>query len=1674
MLVLLYAVVFLAEACGTGPECVHGSCVYGDGAYFCQCKRGWAGAACDAPRAGFRKITSGGKASTERAVNYACLVNGTECTESKKCTYYAGAYSCDPCPADFVSYEDECLPTGCFNTGDYSDNVATKPPCNGRGRCLLKDPGLAGLSADDYACDCYPIYRGGLCQTCSDANAIVVTPVENNPSECRPRTCQDVDGVVCSNKGTCILDVGLGRGSYHYRCKCNDGYTRVGYECIKTECVAIIDWSPVICGGFGTCVEQGEGAPKCTCDKNAVQVGRFCTYPACTTDPPKEICGGVGACIRNGAGYKCDCQGLATGDLCDTCISGESVLVSNKCIPVGCLSSDGRDLCTSRGSCVRSGGEYHCRCPDMLIAINGECTSLACLDEELGLVCSGHGACEVSNPTIITCICETGYTYIPPGRCILNDLIDDSSRACSDHGHVVIDSVDSRTMKCRCSSIYTGNRCEICNTATAQLVGNECIARKCIVSNLNARADNPDICGTNGLYTTFGNPTNPFITCTPKNPNSGTVSAYNGTFFAPSGCVHVSKIDKARRFYCGFLEGLTESLPSTDLPKCTKPSENSDASETCTECPPNFHIVHLGENSKTCMHNNCHNTESSSHMWYDYCGGIGDCIKKDGQTYACDCGPSATWNENLKTCVTSACKLDKRLAGPEAPEYCAASSDSGLRCTVGRDATWQCECTGNYSNYNKTCILAYKNASPATQLARGLCGGPGAGYLNDYGSCVCNSGFLKIGDMCYSYDCLPVGVTAADATKLSPNPHVCSGKGVCAYNQLTGRYGCECNDGLEAFGGYCTRPECAGKVMHNGELKYVECKVYDGSVGSCAQDTNEGAYACKCGIGYKVAYGICVHRGCMPDTVYCGGDALASCVKGDDSRYSCVCSEGYELSEERNEHGNKATCVPSKCMYKASASGAATECNGLGMCSGNEVSLLKNKECKCIDGANEYILRDANGELKKTCILDKCISSMDGEVPVICGGSGRCGPEGCICDLGTELVGNSCVGLNCFINTKDADGQVTKSICGGDKIGVCTKIAAYGDRRDYACKCKDPKPDGYEELDGFCLPKACIFEITTLNNQQAKTMCGGKQLGTCVLNATDTVEPYCECIDRHDIVKLTNGKCMVRACLSDALPGGPEGYVECSGHGNCTGDQNAGYSCKCDENYQTVADDRRYYICIPTACIVSVKDPDTICNGKGTCQFKADPGQCECRSGYNGTKCEQCASGYKEHTDKQCYPSSCPAENCGIDENANAGTCQFGGGSFDCVCVNSSFVVDSTTKKCRKSKCVWTDPYDNVEKTCYGMGTCNDNGEDTGKCSCNSGTTLIGSSVCVYRECMPNGNTDDPTKICRGHGECIASTTVNVGVCRCDSQYRTDRKTGQCFVKECFGAHESILSEVCDGGGTCSEDTKKCNCNVDGFQSLDGQNGCVHSNCVSSDNKLCSGFGACEKTGSTYGCLCASYYTLVDKDCIPTNCLNKTTVCNGGGSCTGTGASASCSCNQGWAPLNSLCYPSACVSDGALYGGNGDCQLSDGGSCTCRSGYETVSGKLCISSQCVQRGTDGTETICGGNGRCVSENGVAPSCVCNEGFSLTSKFVCGVPASNKSSAGTTAAIVVVLLLVLAAVAGFLIWWFVIRPKRTGVLRERAPRNSFSSGKLRLLKKQTASNLSPYADAPLLS
>lgn len=137
---LLFALNFLANLladCGPGSDCVHGVCGTTDGSFVCLCKRGWTGTACDVVAPNFKLISSGSDPKIEKAVNFACLVNGTECDtkRTETCLYHNGAYSCqNKCPDGFVIYDGECISKRCYSSSSVSsDTPQSNPRVMGRG-----------------------------------------------------------------------------------------------------------------------------------------------------------------------------------------------------------------------------------------------------------------------------------------------------------------------------------------------------------------------------------------------------------------------------------------------------------------------------------------------------------------------------------------------------------------------------------------------------------------------------------------------------------------------------------------------------------------------------------------------------------------------------------------------------------------------------------------------------------------------------------------------------------------------------------------------------------------------------------------------------------------------------------------------------------------------------------------------------------------------------------------------------------------------------------------------------------------------------------------------------------------------------------------------------------------------------------------------------------------------------------------------------------------------------------------------------------------------------------------------------------------------------------------------------------------------------------------------------
>lgn len=1320
-----------------------------DGFLFCQCQRGWSGSACDAAKPGFRILRTGANSSggdLEIAVSHHCLVNGKECNDSMKCSHYDGAYRCEQCPEGFVSFEGVCTSKNCYEQGSllHSSNV----PCNGRGRCVLKDVGKAHIAtSDDYLCSCYSLYSGKFCAACNEAAAVDLSTKDE--LKCVPRSCIDESGQICSGKGECVPDVGSTGRDYNFRCACNKDYTHVGQSCVPTNCVAYHSGIPIICGGFGKCV-MTNGLYRCECDADMVSVNGECAPAGCTDSKAMTVCGGVGICKRNGRSYSCDCGDVAAGSLCEKCILGASQVVENRCVPLACVSSDG-SICKNGGPCVKYEGTYHCRCPDSFIERHGECVLRDCIDEYFGAICSGYGACSNSLTSQSACICEQGYTYIYPGRCVPSKLITNGA-VCSDNGVLKVAIVGGvSSFICSCSHIYTGENCSECNTKgsnpTAEMIGSQCIAKSCITQSPTP-ANTGDMSGVcqNAKYTVFGDSTAPYITCV--SDTSTRVIAYNNTYLADEECTHVSQINKTRVFYCGLHDGLSDGIESSGAPKCSDKSGGSG--KVCT-CQDNFHTVTFtsgpNKGKTTCIHKDCHDS-SSGREQDNYCGGIGDCIKEaSASNYHCDCGSEARWDTASKRCVADSCMLKETLAGPSiVPNtYCVTNDVATNRsesCLLRESGDWSCQCSGLLTTYVSTCVLSTAYADESAHRSIGFCGGPGAGALDaTTNTCTCSKNFVKIGGFCYSVNCLPSDHIPGEY-RLS---HVCSGIGSCIYTETTNSYSCKCPDETESYGGYCTHTGCAVLTYVGGKLQYSECGALSPFV-ECRMKSAGGGHECACSGPFTLFNKRCIHQDCLHDNVYCGGDALAGCVyKPEQQRFGCACSEGF-LAVSTGEQ-----CVPRKCIYVHSTLAEPKVCGGFGTCFGQAGTPLSERRCSCTNNTTEVTLRDITGVLKSTCVQEDCINYVD-QNPLICGGVGECVHGKCVCDIGYFAVNGTCASPRCIVPV--ASGLHTvQSVCGGPTVASCVvselpNTALNG----YICKCINTTDNKYKQIGRQCAPQECVFPRSA-NGHDVDTVCGGHEFGTCVMDLVGN-KSYCSC-DKDVAVQLFTGRCIPKECagLIDFNK-----YEECGGNGSCTRSGDS-YFCTCKSGYKTITFRGVVYPCVATECITQESDgAETVCHSGGVCSAEK---KCVCKNGHYGEKCKDCSSGYtRDRSSRTCYVKDCFSSEPGFE---------------DVVCNGAGRCVEEEGDK---GYCICDSYWGPSGTVCYPLGcltlgtVCNGNGRCTvvngGVCTCNDNYQSTVDSICVHKDCI--STTGGVDLVCSGHGRCL-SDNGRVPVCRCYPGY---------------------------------------------------------------------------------------------------------------------------------------------------------------------------------------------------------------------------------------------------------------------------------------------------------------
>ena len=212
----------------------------------------------------------------------------------------------------------------------------------------------------------------------------------------------------------------------------------------------------------------------------------------------------------------------------------------------------------------------------------------------------------------------------------------------------------------------------------------------------------------------------------------------------------------------------------------------------------------------------------------------------------------------------------------------------------------------------------------------------------------------------------------------------------------------------------------------------------------------------------------------------------------------------------------------------------------------------------------------------------------------------------------------------------------------------------------------------------------------------------------------------------------------------------------CSEHGTCKTDGN----CTCDTGWN--GDDACSTCTSGWGGADCACNPATTCSGHGTC----DPttGECHCTqgTGWMGTDCAACKTGWTDECTTApstgCVPpcdvhGTCTNGACacdkGWDGDATCSTCTSGWGGADCTC--------------------------NPATTCSGHGTCD---PTTGECHCTQGTGWMGTDCAACKTGWTDECTTAPSTGCVP--PCDVHGTCTNGACACDKGWDGDATCSTC------------------------------------------------------------------------------------------------------------------------------------------------------------------------------------------------------------------------------------------------------------------------------------------------------
>ncbi|TNJ30657.1 High cysteine membrane protein [Giardia muris] len=1378
MLVLsTLATLTLGATCGTARvTCAHGTCEIHDNAYYCSCYPGWSGGDCNSCLPDFERLEKDGET---RCVHRNCIMNGAECpsnsliwrgSQDGQCATFGNIWQCG-CPDGFVIYRNACVSTSCYESA--VEGVVSDPPCGGNGRCLPAD--LYVPHPDTYRCYCDAAHAGEFCAECDSMSAQLIS------GKCVPSSCvfnSSSGPKECDGHGTCVSDVDPVSGKITHYCMCDSSYISVGTNgCYESGTVATIDFENSLCAGFGAYVQSF--FPYCSCTSREISITGGCFPSDCYgaesgISRERTPCGFVGFCDA-GLVTQCSCPSFATGKYCETCVSGKSVKINDRCVPVECLNKDNK----LTGTCVKLGDTYVLRCPEFTVNIDGDCLSSMCIDPLLGTVCSGAGECKNNK-----CTCNSGFSLVETGRCVPSSLIDSKNRICSSNGTLVLTNnatpSEATSWTCSCGPLYGATNCQEFNDTTSKEINGRRISIECMNEDKE--------CNDVGQCDAFGTTANPRYYCAARADDKINVAAYNATTMAPRGCVHASQADPHLRLLCGFVQGRTdyELVNVEDVCNTT-----SMPTGECT-CPNGFETAYFDGSThvtSTCFNSACRTSQGDSYT--NFCGGVGDCLLDEQGQYRCVCGPNAAWSDTLKTCVAKLCQ------SPDGDSICGGHG----QC-VPHQSDWRCECDEGFYSSNGTCV----STKCITEYTSGtvVCGGPGAGTCieeNGDWTCSCAPGFHKYNGTCISELCVAAGAEVSDEGA------ICSGRGDCLYNPVLGSYGCTCREGLP-FGPHCTHQNCSAQLYYNQRTTYQECGFY--GAGKC--DVTAGACTCNPGYTTLSTAPFCALPICVSDNKYCNDDKLSAC----DATTGCLCTPDKMAADK--------SCFPKACVSEYN--GKYRECGGHGKCG---VDYNNAPTCKCNSSIAQSVSMTVMGTTVTTCVPKMCVSTS-GFINEMCNGVGQCTSSGCRCiDHYLSNGTNECISELCFAY----DSSGSRRPCGG--LGTLSTKAGLSGYEKYYCQCPYGPSNTYTQLDHLCIPNVCIAEVSgeklvcggpaagdcyiNQNGNQSRCICkegyylfapnrcirqecmtdvSGVQQecnghGSCGAFIEDT-KTYCQCNKGYETIIGGDGRvhiCVDQNCLTQGMK------EVCTGHGTCSGS-----ACVCDQGYagQFCSTCDTGYSLSPTGACVQNTCVNN-CGEKGQCIYNEDSMEFKCR----------CTDIHFIVRDGWCQRPLCALVDPATGRQSicnHLGTCD--PEERTCICEHGAAKLANNL--CLFPECFTntTGPLDpsNPNHICNGRGICAHRTGTTGTCQCHDGyQTDPVTQHCHPVGCFPSKSSSNG--VCGGNGAC-----TDYGSCICNEGYTLTDGHG-CVPKACVGE-----KDICSGFGDCTlvDTAYVCTC-PDGFSS---------------------------------------------------------------------------------------------------------------------------------------------------------------------------------------------------------------------------------------------------------------